>query len=144
EFEGNAARAPLAAVWELRYDAEAQNASGTRRTLAEGSRQDALELIAMAWLALDADERPSAFSLHDRSIQAYANDDVPIDWRNMPYEMALLNVPMDEGAIETLAGGAQYRYAADPRTKFMFPRAVAFPGGEKVAETNAILSCRHY
>src|SRR5690606_8116796 len=141
---GKAARAPLAAVWELRYDADAQIARGVRRTLDDTGGEKALELIAIAWRALEGDEKPSAFALHDRSVRAYYSEDFDMDWRTMPYEMALLDVPLDQGETLELAGGVQYRFVTDPRTKFAFPRAVTFAQGEPVEAINAILSRRHY
>jgi hypothetical protein len=139
---GQVIQAPIAAVWELTYDPKTYMATGTRR--AEGSKNKAqpLELGVIAWRTLDESEEATAFGLHDRSAALSYMNDWPIDWSGAPYEMMLMDVPLNQGP-EQILEGATYNYVTDPRTKFAFPRAIAFADGSSVSAVNAIFADRH-
>ncbi len=139
---GKVVEAPTAAIWELTHDPAAFAVTGTRRAETGKSKVQALQLEVIAWRPLRDDEDATAMSLHEQSFYRSFDDGGPLDWTSSPYEMALLDVPLEEGPIKTL-GGAEYREVVDPRTKFAFPRAVALPGGESVEPINAILAARH-
>lgn len=141
--DGTVLEAPIAAIWELAYEPESYLAFGTRRSAGGKAKQSPLALSVVAWRPLEAGEAPTARALHERSFRAYYDDAIVLDWPGAPYEMALLEVPPEAGETRRM-GGASYRYVTDPRTRFAFPRAVAFAGGEPVEPVNAILARRHY
>lgn len=138
----NAVDPPLAAIWELTYDAEEFIASGTRSTLGGKPKAVALELYVEAWRTLGETEEVTPFALHDRSATLGYDQTVPLDWSAAPYEMTLLDTALEEGPEETL-GAARFRYVTDPRTKFAFPRLTGFEDGSSVEAINTILAERH-
>ncbi|MCP8885097.1 hypothetical protein NIM87_16430 [Devosia sp. XJ19-1] len=140
---GKVVEAPTAAVWTLSYDPDAYVAAGTRAVTTGKAKSQKLELMVMAWRELGPSEETTAFGLHDRSAQFSYMHDWPLDWSGAPYEMTLLDVPLEEGPAEAL-GDATFRMVTDPRTKVAFPRAVALPDGSPVDPANAILADRHY
>jgi hypothetical protein len=140
---GDVLEAPVAATWELRYDPSIYLATGTR-TPAEGkAKPQPLKLDVVAWRPLGADEEPTAFGLHDRSAALSYSHDRPLDWTDTPYEMSVLDVPLEQGEVRDI-DGSQYRYVIDPRTRFEFPRAVAMSDGSPVDAANRVLADRHY
>ncbi len=140
---GKVLEAPIAAIWELSYDRVTYLATGTRTVAGGKTKSQPLDLMVMAWRELTESEEASAFGLHDRSAQYSYMRDWPLDWATAPYEMTLLEVPLEEGPVQML-GDASYRMVVDPRTKFAFPRAVAFAEGGPVDKANAILADRHF
>ncbi|MBJ3786152.1 hypothetical protein [Devosia sediminis] len=139
---GDVLEAPVAATWQLTYDANNLVATGTRQGAGKKADVDDLVLDVIAWRPLGDDENATALSLHEQSFYLSFSDGGPLDWTTAPYEMALLDVPLEEGPVRTL-GGAEYRDVVDPRTKFAFPRVVSLPGGESVEPINRILADRH-
>lgn len=139
---GDVVSAPVAATWELVFSNLTYEASGIRRLQTGKAKEQKLALETVAWRPLDDEEDATALSLHDRSFYLSFSDGGPVDWATTPYEMLLLDVPLEEGAVETM-GGAEYRYVTDPRTRFAFPRAVSLPEGEKVEPINDILASQH-
>ncbi len=139
---GNAVDPPLAAIWDLTYDAEEFIASGTRSTLGGKPKVVTLELSVEAWRTLGSDEEVTPFALHDRSATLGFDETLPLDWSAAPYEMALLDTALEEGPEEAL-GTARFRAVTDPRTQFAFPRLTGFEDGSSVDAINAILADRH-
>lgn len=139
---GNALDPKLAAVWELVYDRESYLATGTRTILGEKPKSSPLELMVHAWRALDDGEEASAYGLHDRSVRMSYDASLSLDWERAPYEMVLLTTELETGATGTI-DGAKFTYVIDPRSKFAFPRAVAFADGSPVDFVNEILAQRH-
>lgn len=139
---GTVLEAPIAAVWELTYDPRTFVATGTRRVEGGKSKAQPLHLDVIAWRSLGDSEEATAFSLHDRSAALSYMDEWPLDWTNSPYEMLLTDVPLELGPEQDL-DGSTYVYATDPRTKFAFPRAVAFADGSQVEAANAIFFNQH-
>ena len=140
--DGRVVEAPIAAVWQLTYDPATFIASGTRTIKGGKAKTQPLRLEVIAWRKLSQSEEATAFGLHDRSAQYAYMLDWPLDCSGAPYEMMMMDVPLDAGPQETLEG-ASFHYVTDPRTKFAFPRAVAFADGSPVAPVNAILADRH-
>jgi hypothetical protein len=140
--DGKAVDPPLAAVWELTYDAKAHAASGTRTTLDGKPKASALELSVVGARELEGSEILTPFDLHDRSAAMGFDDGVALDWSAAPYEMSLLDVEFDEGPDVAL-GDAMVRDVVDPRTSFAFPRVTSFADGSSVEVANAILAERH-
>lgn len=139
---GKAVDPPIAAVWELTYDAADYIASGTRSALGDKPKPAAVELYATAWRAMDPAETPTPFDLHDRSAAMGFSETMPLDWSAAPYEMSLFDIAYEEGPEQQL-GAAHFRDVIDPRTKFAFPRVTAFDDGSPIDKVNAILSERH-
>ena len=136
---GQVSEAPIAATWQLSYDPETYTATG-RRLVEEGKgKAQRLDLNVIAWRALGESERPNAYSHHDRSAQFSYLDEWVLDWSTAPYEMALMDVPLVAGEAQTL-DGASFNMVSDPRTKFPFPRALAFADGSSVDAVNTILA----
>lgn len=140
--DGQVLEAPIAAVWALTYDPRTYIASGTRTIEGGKAKAQPLQLDVIAWRKLGQSEQATAFGLHDRSAQYAYMLDWPLDWSDAPYEMMVMNVPLDLGTEKTL-DGARFHDVTDPRTKFAFPRAVAFADGLSVGPVNAILADRH-
>ncbi|RYE58897.1 MAG: hypothetical protein EOP20_05485 [Hyphomicrobiales bacterium] len=140
--EGKAVNPPLAAVWELTYDAEEYVATGTRSTLEGKPKVAAVELYVEARRTLDATEEISPFGLHDRSAMLGFDDAQPLDWSAAPYEMALLDTELATGP-EDHVGKTSFHDVTDPRTKFAFPRVIGFDDGSSLDAVNAILAERH-
>ena len=134
--------APIAATWQLTYDPETFIATGSRSVAGGKSKTQPLQLDVIAWRALGESEQASAFGLHDRSAQLSYMRDWPLDWSSAPYEMMLMDVPLTT-AEEQAIDGATYHMVTDPRTKFAFPRAIAFADGSPVEAANAILADHH-
>jgi hypothetical protein len=139
---GEVISAPIAATWQLRFDNQTWLATGTRRAEAGKAKEQKVRLETIAWRPLDDEEEATAGSLHERTFRLSFADGGPLDWTTGPYEMLLLDVAMEEGPIETMAG-AEYRYVTDPRSRFAFPRAVSLPGDESVTAINDILATQH-
>ena len=139
---GEVIDAPIAAVWELSYDAKALHATGTRTVQVGKAKAQPLELALIAWRKLGPSEEATALGLHDRSMQLSYMDEWPLDWTSAPYEMMLMDVPL-EGQTDQEMEGHSYNYVVDPRTKFAFPRAVSFADGSSVEAVNRILADRH-
>jgi hypothetical protein len=140
---GKVIEAPIAAEWILQYDPVTYVATGTRVAEGAKTKRQTLELMVMAWREFTESEEATAFGLHDRSAHYSYMHDWPLDWGTAPYEMTLLEVPLDEGPVQDL-DGSTYRMVSDPRTKFVFPRAVSLADGSATDAVNAILSNRHY
>lgn len=140
--EGKAIDPPLAAVWELTYDAGDSIASGTRSALGGKPKPVAVALRVIAGRTMDPSETLTPFGLHDRSAAMGFSETMPLDWSAAPYEMSLFEIAYDEGPEQQL-GAAHFRDVTDPRTKFAFPRIIAFDDGSPVDGINAILSERH-
>ncbi len=139
---GNVVSAPLAAVWELRYDAATYMATGIRRAVGGKTKQQKLELGTIAWRFLAEEESATPMSLHERSFHLSFEDGGLLDWTSAPYEMVLMDIPLEEGPEQRL-GDATFRYVTDPRTRFAYPRAVSLPGGDSVDPVNELLATRH-
>lgn len=139
---GDVIEAPIAAIWQLSYDAKALHATGTRTPQGGKSKAQPLELTLFAWRPLGESEEASALGLHDRSAQLSYMDEWRLDWTSAPYEMLLMDVPLETQDNQEM-GGHTYHYVVDPRTRFAFPRAVAFADGSSVEPLNRLLADRH-
>lgn len=140
---GKVITAPIAATWQLTYDAQVFQATGTRRVETGKAKAQPLYLMVIAWRPLGDSEEASAFSLHDRSAQFSYMREWPLDWTTAPYEMMVMDVPLKFGAPQSL-GEATYHEVVDPRTRFAFPRILAFSDGAPVEGVNDILADRHW
>lgn len=139
---GEVIKAPLAAVWEVSFDPVSFTASVTRTVNGPKSKPQGINLETIGWRPLDPSQTATATSLHERSVSyAYMNE-WKLNWTTAPYEMTLLDVPLEESAPEEI-DGAQFHYVTDPRTKFPFPRAISLPNDESVTRVNAILADHH-
>ncbi|UYN99263.1 MAG: hypothetical protein KIT02_15290 [Devosia sp.] len=140
---GEVLEAPIAAVWELRYDPKTYLARGTRTAEGSKSKRQPLDLMVMAWRSFGESETPTAAGLHDRSAIFGYRPDMPLDWSTAPYEMNLLDVPLEAGPAQAL-GSASVHAVTDPRTRFAFPRVLSFDDGSPVEPANAILADAHF
>ncbi|SMQ85290.1 hypothetical protein SAMN06295905_2567 [Devosia lucknowensis] len=139
---GNVLEAPVAATWDLHYDSATFVATGTRRLQGGKAKAQDIALEVIAWRPLGEAESATPMSLHEHSFYLSFADGGALDWTNSPFEMALLDVPAEEGPATGL-GAAQIRDVTDPRTRFAFPRVIAFTGGESVDAVNTILATQH-
>lgn len=139
---GQVIEAPVAAVWQLDYDARDLHATGTRTIQGGKSKAQPLELTLIAWRTLGPSEEATAHGLHNRSAQLSYMDEWPLDWTSAPYEMLLMDVPLETRSDQRMSGHT-FTYIVDPRTKFAFPRAVAFADGSAVGPLNKLLADRH-
>lgn len=139
---GDVLEAPLAAVWEVSFDPARFTASVTRTVNRPKSKPQGIHLETIGWRPLDPSQTATAGSLHERSASYAYMDEWKLNWTTAPYEMALLDVPLDESAPEEI-DGALFHYVTDPRTKFPFPRAIAFADSEDVTRVNNLLADAH-
>jgi hypothetical protein len=114
---------PIAAIWEITYDADAYIGTATR-TPATGAKAKpvSFELMVMAWRKFA--DQPTAFDLHDRAARLSYDENLPLDWGHAPYEMQLLDVALDGGEV-TESNGIAWQYVTEPRSGLTFPRLVA-------------------
>jgi hypothetical protein len=140
--EGIIEQVPVSAQWALMLAADGKTLSGSwtaegkpgksldialvefgRRTLPEGTEITPLAVRESTW-----EERYGSLGFAPEAL---------------PYDSAKMDLALEEqGAVLSLEG-SRYRFVADPRTQFLFPRVVSLADGSSPAAANAALAQRH-
>jgi len=129
---------PLGGQFDLQYSADNSKLTGSWRASATIGDALPVELTRFGQRAYALEDAFSYFSL------IWMNyNNAPITPQTSPYDYAKMQVPVSQGSVQAW-GGTTYRQVSDPRTKFLFPRVVALPGGGDTEAVNALLEQRRW
>jgi len=140
--KGDVKDKPIGATWTLTPSADGKTLTGTWQDKAKGGKSlpIVLEQIGQRTLPEGTDITP--YGLYDSEQTLTYTSDAVFAPHTAPYQFAKMEVPYETGPDQTL-DGSSYRYVTDPRTKFAFPRVIAFADGSSVAAANEALERRH-
>jgi len=124
---------PLGGQFRLHYSAGDTKLTGTWRASATAGAELPVDLTRFGQRAYELDD---AFPYSSFLWMNYSGEAITPE--TSPYDFAKMQVALAEGPLQAI-NGATYRDVTDPRTKFAFPRIVAFPGGGDIAPVNTML-----
>lgn len=121
--EGIVLGGPIAATWRLAVGPDRQTLTGTREVFGNKVKTEPLP-IALTFLAarqVEPDEI-SPGALHNNSVELSFDPSMSFD--NAPYELALLDVPLEPGEMMQ-SNGMTWTYVTEPRSGLTFPRVLS-------------------
>ncbi|MDB5530965.1 MAG: hypothetical protein JWR51_4068 [Devosia sp.] len=131
---------PVAATWTLSI---AVDGSLTGSWQAQGkSKTLAIDLQKVGQRTLPDATDPTPYGLHDSAYALTFSRGAVFSAETAPYDFLKLDVPLQEGPVETLQG-SHFRYVTDPRTKFAFPRILDLSDGGDITAANEELAAEH-
>ena len=139
--DGTVKQFQLGARWEVTASPDGKSVSGT---WSEGGRKRpvSLALVGTSVLPKTGDIGPSA--LEDTTSDLYFTDPATkITPATAPYDYLRLQTKL-ETTDPINSSGSLYRYVADPRTRFRFPRIVTLADRSDVGPANAFLQNDHW
>ncbi|WP_092179389.1 hypothetical protein [Devosia sp. YR412] len=131
---------PIGAHWQLRVKDDGSITGGWNP--ADGSAVLDIELTEVARRTLPEDMAITPADLADSAWVASYDNPAAFSRDSAPYDFAKMDVALTEGPTRTMDGNS-YRDVIDPRSKFPFPRVVAFADGSPVEAANTRLAARH-
>ena len=132
---------PIGAVWILQASPDG-TLTGTWREEGKTSKTLQIALTEIGRRTLPENIELSPYGLYNSAQALSYPDSVSFAATTVPYEFAKMDVALQEGPVETLAGSS-YRYVIDPRSKFPFPRIVSLADGSSPDAANAALANQH-
>jgi hypothetical protein len=132
---------PIGAVWILQYAADGSLGGNWQ---AEGKQSKTLDvtLTEIGRRTLPEGTEITPYGLYDSTQQLTYSGGTTFTPEAAPYDFAKMDVLLEEGPVEMLEGSS-FRYVTDPRSKFAFPRIVAFADGSSTDAANAALAAEH-
>ena len=139
---GDVADKPIGAIWSLTSSSDGKTLTGTWQDKAKGGKSFPITLEQIDQRALPDGTDITPYGLYDSEQTLTYTSDAVFAPDTAPYEFAKMQVPYEAGPDQTFEGST-YRYVTDPRTKFAFPRILAFADGSSVELANEALERRH-
>lgn len=140
--QGEVKDKPIGATWTLTPSADGKTLTGTWQDKAQGGKSLPITLQQIGQRTLPEGTDITPYGLYDSEQALTYSSDAVFAPHTAPYQFAKMEVPYETGPDQTL-NGSTYRYVTDPRTKFAFPRILAFADGSSVELANEALERRH-
>ena len=121
--DGLVADPPIAATWQVTYDAGNFTGTAIRTPVGTKAKPETFEISVLAWRKFA--DQPTAFDLHDRSARLSFDETLPLDWKHAPYEMILLDREIGSVGEVMQSNGIKWHYRTDPRSGLTFPRILS-------------------
>lgn len=138
---GNISDKPAGALWTLSPPVDGK-LTGTWKAKGKAGKALDITLTEIGRRVLPEGTEVSPYGLYTSAAELVFATPDGFTSGTAPYEIAKMDVAMDEGPVETI-DGSEYRYVTDPRSKFAFPRVVSLVDGSSPDAANAALAARH-